>query len=398
MFHDGHQTATAILRSGGLKKRALDEESQDEPVIFKGSGMKDQSIQEKILSSFKRQVQNDKNVRNAYLLVYSGKHAIDLRIAEGATGAREADIHQPNYMASVGKLFTATIIGMLHERGRLDFSDSISKHLDAEIVSGLHQYKGTDYSTSITIRHLLMQTSGLYDVFYHLLNRMMKEPEFEISPREAVLWGKEHLKPVAVPGKKHSYTDTNYHLLGLIIENSTGKAFHEALHEFVFDRAGMQHAYMHGFSKPRTASGYLTGGAYIKGRDVLSLKGFHQIDYAGGGVVAPLSDCLLFMKALVNHELIKRETLDRMLSDATAMGFPLVSFDYGYSVWKLKTIPFLIPEDYRCWGCVGATGAFMFYHPATQSYIIGTFNDFSYRGKALQFMAKGVIKQLVQCL
>jgi len=360
--------------------------------------VKKKDIESRILSSFERQVQNDKNIRNACLLVYSEKHEIDLKIAEGTTEAREADIHQPNYMASVGKLFTATIIGMLYEQGQLEFSDSISKYLDAEIISRLHIYKGKDYSPSITIRHLLMQTSGLYDVFYHFLNKMTKEPELAISPREAIFWGKQNLKPVAIPGKKHSYTDTNYHLLGFIIENITGKAYHEILHEFVFDRVGMQHAYMHNFSKPRVESGLPTAKAYIKGRDILSIDGYHQIDYAGGGVVAPLAEYLLFMKALVNHEIIKRETLDRMLSDDIGMGFPLISFDYGYSIWKLKTIPLLIPQEYRCWGCAGATGAFMFFHPATKSYIIGTFNDFSYRAKALQFMAKGVIKQLVRCL
>ncbi len=102
------------------------------------------------------------------------------------------------------------------------------------------------------------------------------------------------------------------------------------------------------------------------------------------------------MQALVNHKIVTKETLNKMIEDDIKMGFPVVGFDYGYSIWKLKKIPFLIPEEYRCWGCVGATGAFMFYHPATQSYIIGTFNDFSYRAKALQFMAKNIIKQLVR--
>lgn len=358
--------------------------------------MKEKDIESRIQSSFEKQVQKDKNIRSAHLLVKSENYKIDLQTAKCTTGAGEADIHQPNYMASVGKLFTATIIGILYDKGQLDFNDSISKHLDAQIVNNLHVFKGNDYSPSITIRHLLMQTSGLYDVFYHLLQKMIQNREFTITPREAIVWGKENLTPVEIPGKRHSYTDTNYHLLGLIIENITGKAFHEIMHEFVFDRVGMQHAYMHGFSKPRISTGHPTAKAYFQGQDLLTMSEYHQIDYAGGSVVAPLAEFQLFMKALVNHEIIKRETLDRMLSDEIAMGFPLISFNYGYSIWKLKRIPFLIPEEYRCWGCAGATGAFMFYHPATQSYIIGTFNDFSYKGKALQFMAKSVIKQLVR--
>jgi D-alanyl-D-alanine carboxypeptidase len=382
--------------NGRRVEDASEEKAPKTTDMAERGSVKEKTIESRIQSSFEGQVQKDKKIRSAYLLVHSEKYEIDLRIAKCTTGDGEADTHQPNYMASVGKLFTATIIGMLYEKGQLDYSDSISKHLDTQIVKNLHVFKGIDYSTSITIRHLLMQTSGLYDVFYPLLQKMIKEDKFTITPREAILWGKENLTPVGIPGNKHSYTDTNYHLLGLIIENITGKAFHEILHEFVFDPVGMQHAYMHGFSKPRIAAGYPTAKAYFKGQDILSIDGYHQIDYAGGSVVAPLAEYLLFMKALVNHEIVKRETLDRMLGDAIAMGFPLISFEYGYSIWKLKTIPLLIPEKYRCWGCAGATGAFMFYHPATTSYIIGTFNDFSYKGKALQFMAKSVIKQLVR--
>ncbi len=357
--------------------------------------MEKEAIKKSIEDVFRKQVRKDSKVKNAYLLVHSKQLDFHMNIAEGSTGDLPANPQQPNYMASVGKLFTATIIGILYERGQLDFCDSISKYLDAKIVNRLHIYKGNDYSKNITIRHLLMQTSGLFDVFYHLLNKMIKDPGFKISPGEAILWGKENLKPVAVPGKRHSYTDTNYYLLGLIIESITGKAFHEVMHEFIFDTTGMQHSYMHGYSKPRVESGHPAAKAYFKGRDILSIDGYHQIDYAGGGVIAPLSDYLLFMEALVNHEIIAKETLDRMIRDDIGMGFPVFAFNYGYSIWKLKTIPFLIPEKFQCWGCVGATGAFMFYHPGTQSYIIGTFNDFSYRGKALEFMVKKVIKELL---
>jgi D-alanyl-D-alanine carboxypeptidase len=54
-----------------------------------------------------------------------------------------------------------------------------------------------------------------------------------ITPREALFWGKENLKPVAKPGEKHFYTDTNYYLLGFIIENITRRPFHEALHKYI---------------------------------------------------------------------------------------------------------------------------------------------------------------------
>jgi D-alanyl-D-alanine carboxypeptidase len=353
------------------------------------------NVESTIESRFRKKVQSSGKVKSAYLLVHSDKLNIHLNLAEGKTGNVDANPNQPIHLASVGKLFTATITGILVDKGELAFDDRISKYLDRELMDQLHVYKGQDYSTEIKISHLLKQTSGLNDVFYKLYKKLLKEPQV-ISPREAVMWGKENLKPVSEPGKKHFYTDTNYYLLGLIIENVTGKPYHEVLHEFVFNQLGMKNAYMHGFSQPAVPSEFPAASLYIKNVDLLSVEGLAQIDYAGGGVIAPAEEYLLFMKALINHQLVKKETLEQMLNDDIPMGFPTPGFNYGYSIWKFKTIPVLFPEKYVCWGCVGATGAFMFYHPKTESAIIGTFNEFSFRSKALQFMIGSVVKQLVK--
>jgi len=352
--------------------------------------MKKEEILSKIEENFRKQVQKDKKVKSAFLLVNSENLNLHLNIAEG----EKANPNQPNHLASVGKLFTATIISIFHEKGELDFEDSISKYLDEELIDGLHVYKGKDYSRDITIRNLLMQTSGLNDVFYHLLEKIQKDSDFEITPRQAVIWGKENLKPVAKPGQKFSYTDTNYYLLGLIIESITGKKFYKVVQKLIFDPLDMKNASMHGFSKSK--SKYPTAKLYINDIDLLSIEGVHHLDYAGGSVIAPLEEYLKFMKALVEGRIIKKETLERMINDDVYMGFPTIGFDYGYSIWKPRAIPILMPQKYSCWGCVGVTGAFMFYHPLTESFIIGTFNDFSYRGKALNFMVMKVIKELLK--
>jgi len=358
--------------------------------------MESAAIQANIESSFRKQVQKDTTVKNAYLLVRSDKLRVDLNIAEGETDNITANPKQPNHLASVGKLFTATLISVLYEKDKLDFDEKIGTYLDAELMDGLHVYKGQEYSDEIRIKHLLKQTSGLGDVFYHLLNKMLEDPTFSITPREAVIWGKDHVKPVAVPGEKHVYTDTNYYLLGLIVENITGKKFHEAMHELIFQPLGMQHAYLHGFSSPERELKYPTAGFYYKDIDLRSIDGLPHIDYAGGSIVAPLEDYLLFFQSLVNGTILKEETLNRMLQDDVSMGLPTLGFNYGYSIWKMRTMPVLMPKKYYCWGCVGVTGAFMFYHPRTESFIIGTFNDFSYRVKAIRFMARNVIRPLLQ--
>ncbi len=354
------------------------------------------TVQEKIESKFRQQVQHDKKVKNAYLLVHSEKLGVNINIAEGKTGEIQADPKQANHLASVGKLFTATVIGMLHDKGLLHFDDVIVKYLDTDLMHGLHVYKGKDYSGDISVKHLLKQTSGLNDVFFPLLKKMMNNPNLEMTVREALEWGKTNLNPVGKPGQKHFYTDTNYYLLGLIIESITKKPFHEAVHGMILDPLKMDNAYINGYSEPKNKPHYPPAHIYLFNTDFIENKRIAKIDYAGGGIVAPLSEYLVFMKALVNGKLVKETTLNKMIYDDVKMGFPAVGFNYGYSVWKPRAIPLLMPEKYFCWGCVGITGAFMFFHPQTEAYITGTFNDKSYASKALRFMLMKVIKPLME--
>ncbi len=350
-----------------------------------------------IESDFRRLVRSDSRLRNAYLLVNSEKVGVDLLIAEGKVEKNPLHHMQPVHMASVGKLFTASLIGILCDQGKISFDDPIFQYLDDDLMNGLHKFKGKDYSHQIRISHLLMQTSGLEDVFFPLWRKMKKE-KLTMTPREAVIWGKTNFKPRFIPGSRNYYGDTNYYLLGLIIESITNIPFHQAMHEHIFNPLGMDQAYIFGFSQPSKPLEYPMAKIRLDGIDVDTVPDVFQFDYAGGGVVAPLSQYFAFFKALVNGTIVKPETLDRMLSDTIRMGFPMIGFDYGYSVWKFRAIPLLLQKELTCWGCVGITGAFMFYHPPTQSYIIGSFNDMAYKAKGLRFMLGKVIKPLLKCI
>lgn len=353
------------------------------------------TVQETIESKFRQQVRNDKSVENAYLLVHSEKLGIDLNIAEGKTGSMQANPKQANHLASVGKLFTATLISMLYDKAQLCFDDKIEKYLDKDLMQALHVYKGKDYSAEISIKHLLTQTSGLNDVFFPLFDKMMKDASLEMSVREALEWGKINRKPVGKPGQKHFYTDTNYYLLGLIIESITKKSFHKAVHEMILTPLAMDNAYISAYSEPKNTPKYPPANIYIKKRNFIEDQRIAKIDYAGGGIVAPLSEYLIFMKALVNAQLVKESTLNQMIDDDVKMGFPVIGFNYAYSIWKPRPTPLLMPKKFYCWGCVGVTGAFMFYHPETEAYIVGTFNDTSYTSKGLRFMLNKVVKSLL---
>ena len=360
--------------------------------------MKKEEVETSIENAFRKKVQKDSKINNAYLLVHSDNLDVHVNIAGGKTGNIPADPQQPNYMASVGKLFTSTLISMLYEEGKLSFEDRISEYLDDDILDGLHVYKGDDYTDKIKVKHLLNHTSGLPDSFWHLLDKLLENPELEMSPRKAIEWGKKNRKPHFPPGKKFYYTDTNYYLLGFIVEEITGMPFHETLKERIFESLDMKHSYMLHSSEPIEDPGFPIADFYLKGEKMTDLKVFTDtgnyvgIDYAGGGVVAPMEDLLKFMTSLVNHEIIEKETLDIMMSDKAKFG---LGIDYGYGIWMLKTIPLLMPGKFNSWGVVGVTGAFMFYHPRTESYLIGNLNDTHFERKGVRFMLK-VLNKLIK--
>jgi len=334
---------------------------------------------------FRKQVQKDKKIKNAYLLVHSDKTNLHLNLAEGPGESEKPNPQQPVYMASVGKLFTSVLVAILKEKGELSFEDHITQYLDSELTDGIHVYKKKDYSGAIQIRHLLNQTSGLPDNFYPLFDKLIADHNFEMSPREAVLWAKKNLKPQAVPGKKANYTDTNYHLLGLIVEKICGEPFHAVMKRLIFDPLNMNHSYMLHFSKPENKPEYQEAGFYFNETRINEIKGFAGLDFSGGGVVAPMEDLLQFMKALTDYRLISEKTFEVMMNDKARL-YP--GWDYGYGIWQVRPVPVLLPAKYQSWGVLGATGAFMFYHPELEAYIIGSFNHQTWQRRCVRFMFK----------
>jgi D-alanyl-D-alanine carboxypeptidase len=288
-------------------------------------------------------------------------------------------------MASVGKLFTSTIIGILYEQGVVSFDDRITDHLDQELLKGLHIHKGIDHTNEIRVKHLLNQTSGLPDNFEPLLDDLLADPDFSITPREPIEWVKKHSEPHFPPGTGFQYTDTNYHLLGLIIEERTGLPFHEALKQYIYEPLEMKHSSMLHYSEPMEPCSLPIADAYFRGTRLNEVEAYGSLDYAGGGVVAPTEDLLKFMKALVSHQLISESTLQTMMAERNKF---TRGIQYGYGIWHLTPVPLLMPKRYASSGVAGATGAFMFYHPELDAYFIGTFNDFSYKRKFLQFLGK----------
>jgi CubicO group peptidase (beta-lactamase class C family) len=118
---------------------------------------------------------------------------------------------------SVGKTFTAALVMLLAQDGKLSLDDPIAKHL----ANTPKAWEG------ITIRHLLTHTSGLGDP-YAKLDLTKDYSEEELIALEA------QIPVLFAPGEKWSYSNMGYHLLGFICNKAGGKFYGDQLHERIF--------------------------------------------------------------------------------------------------------------------------------------------------------------------
>lgn len=345
-------------------------------------------LQARISRYFNRLVHDDLRIEDAFLMLHSDRYDIHLNMADSQSGTPSP--FQPYYVASVGKTFTAVLIAILSEHRLLSFDDHIADYLDDDLMNALHVYKGRDYSREIRIRHLLNHTSGLHDYFgdkpghgKRMLNILLDEPSRRWTPAETVKWSKENLKSHFPPGKGHHYSDTGYHLLGLIIEKVTSRPFHEALSLHIFRPLGMVHSCLWQHSQPDRKSELPVSACYVGDKNVINYTSL-SIDYAGGGIVSTSDDLLKFMSGLTRFAIIRKETFEKMKD--WAKFFPGV--DYGYGIMNIRGTPIIMPRKYSSWGNAGSTGSLMFYHPRLDLYLIGSLNRYGYHRKAFRLMFK----------
>lgn len=355
--------------------------------------MEKANVQIDIERFFQQKMKRDPKIHSAYLRVYSEKHGIDINLAAGNEAANP---QQPYYIASVSKLFTSVLFGQLVEQGICSYEDNISRYLEEDLLKGLHIYKDKDYTNEIKIKHLLNHTSGLHDFVEDkpvkgksMPDLLVDEPNRTWTPLEVIHWAKENMKTHFPPGKGFHYSDTGYHLLGFIIEKITGLPFYELLRKNIIEPLDMKHSHFTR-TEPVEASPYEVAKLYMRNTDITNSKSL-SILYAGGGVVSTTADLLTFMRALVQYKILKKETIETMKNDC---GRFFLGIDYGYGVMNIRTVPVFMPAKYNSWGNAGSTGSVMFYHPATDAYIIGTMNQFGYGQKGIRLMLQIVDKLL----
>src|SRR5690606_24638707 len=139
---------------------------------------------------------------------------------------------------------------------------------------------------------------------------------------------------------KAHYSDTNYKLLGAIIESVLEKSLHAVFEEFFFEPLDLRQTYLYGH--PNAAASAEPAQVFYKDRP-LSIVNLMRSHGSEGGVVSTVDDTLRFGKALMSGALFARkDTLDTM-QHWKKIFFPL---QYGYGRMRLKLPWLLAPIGY----------------------------------------------------
>ena len=334
-----------------------------------------------------------KNVFNAVLAVQSGKGDIDWA---GATGDAyrnkeiKMQVETPYFIASVTKMYTCALIMHLHEKKLLDLDDSISIHLPPSLIKGIHTYKGTDYVDKLKIIHLLSHTSGLADYFLqkqkgggNILDKIIKNGDYEWNINAVMDIVKKELTPKFKPGEsgKAFYSDTNYQLLGTIIESITEKTLAEAYDEVIFKPLKLKDTYLFDLSsldsKPQPTQFYYNDTALDIPKAMASFG-------PDGGIVSTARESLVFLKAFLSGAFFSRNYLGKM-QHWNKIFFP---FQYGYGLMRFKLPRIMSPfkPAPELIGHSGSTASFSFYCPDEDLYLAGTLNQIKEQSKPFRLM------------
>ncbi len=250
--------------------------------------------------------------------------AMAVRLADGTvigTGSGYSDpsggeawsIDTVSAIGSVTKTFTAVVIMQLAEEGKLSIDDTIDTWFPKQ-----------PNGDRITIRMLLSHTSGLAN-YISAENVMEERWNKKWAPMDLVAEANKS-GPVGEPGSSDAhYSNTNYVLLGLIVEEVTGNDWAQEVESRIIKPLGLKDT---AFLSKEGILDIMVGGYAKKEvgyQNLLEAPGYPHPStaWSAGAITSTVSDLITYASALFKDDLFEsRETLEEMLQ-------PLASQDFG---------------------------------------------------------------------
>lgn len=222
-----------------------------------------------------------------------------------------ATIQSRYRIGSITKIFTGVMIFQLIEEGKLKLSTPLSAY-----------YPALPNASKITIGHMLEHSSGLFNftndtTYSSRLNKKVSQTELLASFKVPVVFE---------PGVKHEYSNTNFVLLGFIIEKLDKKTYAAALKSRILDKAVLKDTYYGGKINPlaKEANSYKWAVDHWQAATETDMS----IPAGAGALVSTATDLTKFMEALFSHKLITEASLNEMKTMKDGYGKALFSFPF----------------------------------------------------------------------
>jgi len=254
-------------------------------------------------------------------------HAFGFANAETRKNVDTASVFE---LASVSKQFTAMLVGMLNEEGKLKYDDPVEKYLP-----GL-PYPG------ITIRHLLNHTSGLPD-YQQLMDE--KWDKSKVATNEDILFylKKFHPPSLFAPEEKYVYSNTGYVLLGSIVEKVAGKDFILFCRERIFNPLGMTITNIRTKKEKDAIANFALGYIFVPEKnEYVRADSFPSSNYTlwlggrkgPGRISSTTSDLLKWDRALYTEKLVSAQKMSEMFSLTKLKDGSISNYGFG---WMLRS-------------------------------------------------------------
>ncbi len=254
-----------------------------------------------------------------------------------------ADLHnavsmQPCNISRVGstvKMYTAVTVLKLQEEGKLNLDDKIADYLDGDVIDKIEN------ADQATIRQLLQHSSGIYNYIQNLVFQTASTNDLirEWKPEDLLQYA-YHKNAYFPPGDDVAYSNTNYIMLGMLIEKIEGKPFYDVFEEKLFLPLGLTLTQF--AAEDPVPDGIVRG--YIdlySNLQVLESTYFSGWDYytADGGLISNPYDMNRFFVELMRGHIINTNSLNEMLTWITpkeqdAEFFPI---QYGLGIFRIET-------------------------------------------------------------
>jgi CubicO group peptidase (beta-lactamase class C family) len=278
-----------------------------------------------IEKTFQRQNKRG-NFNGTVLYVEHGR--IVYKGAFGYADFRKGDtlsIHSAFQLASVSKMFTATAIMILKEKGLLDYEDTLTKFIP--------EFPYSD----ITLRMLLNHRSGLSR--YMSLADKYWDINKPINNEQVIdLFVKYKPYPYFKPDDGFHYCNTNYALLASIVERISGKTFDAFVKQEIFDPLGMNNSFVYNLNGDSVISYQITVGVpgyKFAGRYARKFGDYYLNGVMGDkGVYSSVEDLYKFNCALDSGTLISLPVLEEAFEPGSPSYYKRKD-NYGFG-WRTR--------------------------------------------------------------